>query len=180
MKKRSAFVNMVLCAMFIAVGILLPFLTGNFTESGKMLCPMHTPVIVCGAVFGWQWGMVAGFITPLLRGAILTTPVLYPTGVCMAFELAAYGLVFGLMLKWLSGKIDKIASIYISLVVAMIAGRVVLGLAHFTLYGMFGTPYTWQILISSAVLQAVPAIVLQFAVIPPIVYAFGKYGGRRR
>lgn len=180
MKRNTTLANTILCAMFIAVGVLLPFLTGNATPSGKMLCPMHIPVIICGAVCGWQWGMIAGVITPLLRALLVGAPVLYPTGVCMSFELAAYGLVFGLMLKFLSGKIDRIASIYISLVVAMIAGRVVLGLAHFTLYGMFGTPYSWQILISSAVLQAVPAIVLQFAVIPPIVYAFGRYGGRKR
>lgn len=180
MKKRNTFVNMVLSAMFIAVGIVLPFLTGNVTETGKMICPMHLPVIVCGAVCGWPWGMVVGIITPLLRGVVAGAPVLYPTGICMAFELATYGLVFGLMLKWLSSKIDRMASIYISLVVAMIVGRVVLGLAHFTLYGMFGTPYSWQTLISSAVIQSAPAILIQFAVIPPIVYAFSRYGNRRR
>ena len=180
MKKRKTLVNTVLCAMFIAAGILLPLITGNVTETGKMLCPMHIPIIICGAVCGWQWGMAAGFITPLLRGLIFTTPVLYPTGISMAFELAAYGLVIGLMLKSLSGKIDRLASIYISLIVAMVSGRIVLALANFTLYGMFGTPYSWQMLITSAVIQAVPAIVIQFAIIPPIIYAFGRYGGKKR
>ena len=113
MKKRTTFVNMVLCAMFIAVGIILPFITGNVTETGKMLCPMHLPIIVCGAVCGWQWGMVAGVVTPLLRGVVAGAPVLYPTGVCMAFELASYGVVAGMLHKLLP---RKKLYIYVSLI----------------------------------------------------------------
>ena len=180
MKRKNTLRNMVFSAMFITIGLLLPLLTGNIAEWGKSLCPMHLPVLICGAVCGWQWGMAVGFITPLLRSMLFSMPIMYPTAVCMAFELAAYGLVIGLMLKCISGRTDRLASIYISLTVAMLLGRVILGVAHFAMLGMFGTPYSWQVFVTSAFAQAVPAIVVQYAIVPPIIYAFGKYGGKRR
>ena len=180
MKRKSTLRNMVLTAMFIACALMLPLLTANIDNYGKMLCPMHIPVMICGAVCGWQWGMAAGFISPLLRSLMFTAPAVYPTAVAMAFELAAYGAVIAIMLKFLSGKAEKLASVYISLVTAMIVGRLVLALANFTLLGLADTPYSWDLFVSSAVVTAVPAIVLQFAVVPPIVYALGGYGRKRR
>lgn len=180
MKSRKALNNMVLTAMFIAIAILLPLVTANINNYGRLLCPMHIPVMICGAVCGWQWGMAAGFISPLLRALMFPAPVMYPTAVSMAFELAAYGLVIALMLRLLSGKTERLASIYISMIVAMVSGRFVLALARFAMYGMFSTPYSWDIFMTEAVVSAIPAIVLQFAVIPPIVYALGGYGKKRR
>ncbi len=180
MKKRNSLLNMVLSAMFIAIGIVLPFITGNVTETGKMLCPMHLPIFICGAVCGWQWGLAAGILTPLIRSLLFSAPVMYPTAVCMALELATYGLVVGLMLKWLTGRIDRLGAVYISITTAMLIGRLVLGISHFTMYGMFGTPYSWDIFIASAFVQSLPAIVIQFAILPPVIFAFGKYGGKRR
>ncbi len=181
MKKRKSLTNMILCAMFIATGILLPLVTANNPQLGKTICPMHIPVFICGAVCGWQWGMAAGIITPLLRAVIFPSPLLYPDAISMAFELATYGLIIGLLLKLLSGKTDRVASIYISLTAAMVVGRVVLAFARFALYGMFGgAAYTWATWVSVSVVGALPALVIQFAIIPPVIYAFGKYGGRRR
>ncbi len=180
MKRKSSLYNMVLTAMFIAMAILLPLLTANIQNYGRLLCPMHIPVLICGAVCGWQWGMAAGFISPLLRAMLFPTPIMYPSAVSMAFELAAYGLIIALMLRFLSGKFERLASIYVSMVVAMIVGRLVLALARFAMLGMFQTPYSWDVFMTEAVVTAVPAIVLQFAIIPPIVYALGGYGRRRR
>ncbi len=180
MKRKTTLNNMVLTAMFIAIAILLPLLTANIDGYGRMLCPMHIPVLICGAVCGWQWGMAAGFISPLLRSLLFTAPIMYPTAVSMAFELAVYGAVIGIMLYILSGKAERLASIYISMIIAMIAGRLALALARFAMYGMIGTPYSWNVFVAEAVTSAVPAIVLQFAVIPPIVYALGGYSRRRR
>ncbi len=180
MKSRTTLNNMVLTAMFIACAILLPLVTANIDNYGRLLCPMHIPVMICGAVCGWQWGMAAGFISPLLRALLFPAPVMYPTAISMAFELAAYGLIIALMLRMLSGKMERLASVYVSMIVAMIVGRLVLALARFAMYGMFRTPYSWSIFMAEAVTSAVPAIVLQFAVIPPIVYALGGYGRRRR
>ena len=48
--KHSALKNLVLSAMFIAIGIVLPFFTGQIPEVGKMLLPMHLPVFFCGLI----------------------------------------------------------------------------------------------------------------------------------
>lgn len=81
--------------MFVAIGVVLPFFTGQIPQIGNMLLPMHIPVLLCGLICGWQYGGMVGFILPLLRTMLFGMPVLYPTGIAMAFELAAYGLVIG-------------------------------------------------------------------------------------
>lgn len=136
--------------------------------------------MICGAVCGWQWGMAAGLISPILRSVLFTMPVMYPTAVSMSVELAVYGAVIGIMLRILGGRAERLAAIYISLVTSMILGRGALVVARFAMYGMFGTPYSWELFMTEAVLSAIPAVVLQFAVIPPIVYALGGYSRRRR
>ena len=122
MKRESKVLKMVLAAMFLALAYVMPFLTGQIPEIGSMLCPMHIPVLLCGFICGWPWGLVVGFTAPLLRSMILTMPPLFPTAVCMAFELAAYGAIAGILYKVLPKK--KI-TIYASLLIAMIAGRLV-------------------------------------------------------
>ncbi len=173
-RSRKTLNNMVLTAMFIAIAILLPLLTANIDNYGKMLCPMHIPILICGAVCGWQWGMAAGFISPLLRSLLLQAPVMFPNAVSMAFELAAYGAVIGIMFYILSSRVERLGSVYISLTLAMIVGRLTLALARFAMFGMFGEPYSWSVFMTEAIVTAVPAIVLQYAIVPPIVYALGR------
>ena len=88
MKKNNLF-RMILSALFLAVAYVLPFFTGQIPEIGSMLCPMHLPVLLCGFICGWYWGLAVGFIAPLFRSLILGMPVMFPMGICMAFELAA-------------------------------------------------------------------------------------------
>lgn len=178
--KRPALYNMVLTAMFIAMGVLLPFVTGQIPDYGKVLCPMHITVMLCGAVCGWQWGMAAGIITPLLRSLLFTVPVIYPTAVAMSVELAVYGVTVGIMLALFGGKMDRLASVYASLLVAMVLGRAALLVANFAMMGMFGTPYSWEIFKADAIISAIPALILQFAVLPPLIYTFRKSSRRRR
>ena len=87
--------KLILAAMFLAIGLLLPFLTGQIRQIGNMLLPMHIPVILCGLICGWQYGLGVGFVLPLLRCVIFGMPVLFPTAVSMSFELAAYGFTDG-------------------------------------------------------------------------------------
>ena len=82
-------------ALFLAIALVLPFLTGQIPEIGRALSPMHIPVLLCGFTCGWPWGLAVGFIAPLLRGLLFGMPVLFPSGVAMAFELAVYGAVSG-------------------------------------------------------------------------------------
>ena len=91
-------------ALFLAIGYVLPFLTGQIPTVGNMMLPMHIPVLLCGIVCGWQYGLGVGFILPLTRSLIFGKPLLYPNAVSMAFELAAYGAVAGFMHKILPHK----------------------------------------------------------------------------
>ena len=83
MKKRVSVIELVLGALFLALALVLPFLTGQIPEIGSMLCPMHLPVLICGFVCGWPWGLAVGFIAPLLRSLTLGMPPLFPTAICM-------------------------------------------------------------------------------------------------
>ena len=156
---------MVIAALFLALAYLMPFLTGQIPEIGSMLCPMHLPVLICGFICGPVWGAVVGFIAPLFR-SLLTGgfPPLFPTAVCMAFELAAYGAVAGVMHKLLP---RKRAFIYCSLLTAMIAGRIVWGIAMFLCLGTGG--FTFAAFLAGAVTGAIPGIIAQIILVPTIV-----------
>ena len=66
MKKQSVKL-LTLSGLFLALGLLLPFLTGQIPNIGKMMLPMHIPVLLAGFVCGWPYGLVVGLICPLLR-----------------------------------------------------------------------------------------------------------------
>lgn len=81
--------------MFLALGLLLPFVTGQIPQIGSKLLPMHIPVYLCALICGWQYGGIIGFVLPLLRSLLFGMPVFFPSATAMAFELMTYGLVFG-------------------------------------------------------------------------------------
>ena len=164
--------TLVLAALFLALALVLPFLTGQIPEIGSMLCPMHIPALLCGFFCGWPWGLAVGLIAPVLRSLLFSMPPMYPMAVCMAFELATYGAVSG----YLYGKLPhKKSSIYVSLLTAMVAGRLVWGLARFLCSGLdvsaFGLSAFW----SGAVATAIPGIIVQILLIPVLVMALEKY-----
>ena len=163
---RNQIRRLTLTAMFIALGYLLPFLTGQIPHFGTMLSPMHIPALLCGFVCGWQYGLVAGAIMPLLRSATLGMPYIFPDAVAMAFELAAYGCAAGLLYRALP---KHIAFVYVTLVLSMLIGRAVWGLASAVL--MMGTEnvFTTQAFLAGAFINAWPGIVLHILVIPPVV-----------
>ena len=89
-RTRISIYRLTYAALFLALAMVLPFLTGQIPEVGSMLCPMHIPVLLCGFVCGWPYGLTVGAISPLLRFVLFGMPPLYPKGLAMAFELAAY------------------------------------------------------------------------------------------
>lgn len=171
MRNKTVY-NMTVSAMMLALGLFLPFLTGQIPQIGKMLLPMHIPVILCGFICGWKYGITVGFILPLMRSMIFGMPVLYPKAVAMAFELATYGFVCGLL--FFRFKKKSIFSIYASLVSAMLLGRAMLAVSNVILYGFGEGKYTFSLFISGAFLDAVPGIILQLLLIPAIVAAINK------
>lgn len=166
--KRNRLIRMILAAFFLALAYVMPFLTGQIPEIGAMLCPLHIPVLLCGFICGGPWGLVVGFIAPLLRSFILGMPPLFPTAFCMAFELAAYGLVAGLMHKFLP---KKKPFIYVSLLTAMIVGRLVWGCAMFICLGVTGGAFTFSAFMTGAFTKALPGILVQIVLIPVLVMA---------
>ena len=165
--------NLVTAAVCLALCLVLPFLTGQLPQIGSALSPMHIPVLLAGFLCGPWWAMAVGAVAPLLRFFLFQAPKLYPTGIAMCFELAAYGLVSGLLYRHLP---RRNANIYVSLIAAMLAGRVVWGIARVVLSGVSGELFTWEMFMAGAFLKAVPGIVVHIVLIPLLVMALNRAG----
>lgn len=163
--------DLVFSAVCLALCLLLPFLTGQVPQFGSMLCPMHIPVFLAGFFCGPWWGMVVGAVAPTLRYLIFSMPPPLPTGLAMTFELAAYGLVSGLLYRILP---KRPAGVYVALVGSMLVGRVVWGLASLVIWSAAGDAFTWPIFAAGAFFNAIPGIILHLIVVPALVIALQK------
>lgn len=150
--------------MFLALGMVLPFLTGQIKEVGDTLLPMHIPVMLCGLVCGYKYGFVVGVLLPFLRATTAGMPPLYPNAVWMSAELAAYGLVIGILYSSFHKK--QMWWLYCCLIISMISGRMVWGVAKTILLGMAGKTFTIEAFIAGGVIDSLPGIILQFALVP--------------
>lgn len=166
MKNHIKNLRLVLASLFFALCYILPFFTGQIPEIGVMLCPMHIPVLLCGFICGPSWGLVVGFVAPLLRSLTLGMPPIFPTAVCMALELGVYGLVSGIMYKALP---KKLPYIYYSLLTAMVVGRLVWGFAMLLAMGARGSSFGISAFFAGAVMNALPGIILQLIFVPFVV-----------
>lgn len=171
--RNSAILRMAYAAVCLALCMVLPFLTGQIPQIGSALSPMHIPVLLAGFLCGPWWAAAVGAVAPLLRFALFGMPPIFPTGVAMCFELAGYGLVSGLLYRKLP---KKPVSVYVSLLAAMLAGRVVWGIVRVLLSGVAGEPFTWAAFMAGAFVNAVPGIIVHIALIPVIVLALRKAG----
>ena len=169
--RRNEIKKLVLSAMFLALAFVMPFLTGQIPQVGSMLCPMHIPVLLCGFFCGAPWGLAVGFIAPILRSFTLGMPPMFPTAFCMAFELATYGVIAG----WLHNKLpNKKVNVYVSLLGAMVIGRLVWGVIMFCCMGFDASKFGLNAFLAGAVLNAVPGIIVQIVLIPVLVITLGK------
>jgi len=168
--------QLVLSALFLAMALVLPFLTGQIPEIGSMLCPMHIPVLLCGFFCGWPWGLAVGLIAPVLRSLLFSMPPMYPVAVCMSFELATYGCVAGLLYSRLP---RKTFSIYVALLTAMVSGRLVWGAARFLCTGLDASAFGFSAFWSGAVITAIPGIIVQIILIPLLVILLKKHTVRQ-
>lgn len=168
--KNSPVFRLILAALFLALALVLPFLTGQIPQIGSALCPMHFPALLCGFFCGPWYGLAVGFIAPLLRFTLFGMPPIL-TSIAMSFELAAYGLVSGLLYQLLP---KKKANIYLSLIGAMLTGRVVWGIARVVLLGLGQMDFSWAIFLSGAFATAIPGIIAQIILIPILVMTLRK------
>lgn len=163
--------NMILAALMLALSWLMPFLAALNPAIAKTISPMHIPIFLCGFLCDMPWAPIVGFCAPLLRSFTTGMPALYPSAIAMAFELATYGLITTLLSRRLPA---RPLSTYISLIGAMLAGRVVWGVASLALYGLGGSPFTLEMFLAGAFTNAVPGIIFHIAVIPAIILALRR------
>ncbi len=172
--KRQLLTRLILSGMFIALGLLLPFLTAQNPILGQRLLLMHIPVLICGFTCGWPFGLAVGLITPLFRSFLTTMPPIFPTAVAMAFELAAYGFLAGLFYRLLP---KRPAYTLLTLILSMLGGRLIWGAAQFILLGLSTqAPFTFEAFLAGAFINALPGILLQLFLIPTLVLALGRTG----
>ena len=164
--------TMTLAAMFLGIGFVLPMFTSQIKEVGDTHLPMHIPVMLCGLICGRKYGLFVGLILPLLRGFIFGMPPLYPNAVWMAIELATYGFVIGFIYFRISHK--NPSSVYISLIAAMILGRIAWGISKAVLMGLNGKVFTVSMFIAGGFIDAVPGIILQLVLIPLVMAMLNK------
>lgn len=175
--KSNQIFRLVLAAMFLALALVLPFLTGQIPQIGNAFLPMHIPVLLCGFFCGPWYGLAVGFLAPLLRFALFGMPPVIPIGISMSFELAAYGFVSGGLYRLLK---KRVFGVYVSLITAMILGRVIWAAARLTLYGLGKAPFGWAAFVAGAFTNAIPGIILQLVLLPPLVILLTKAVPRLR
>lgn len=175
-KRRTQVYKMTSSAMFMAIGLILPFFTGQIPQIGSMLLPMHLPVLVCGMVCGWFYGGVVGFLLPVMRYFLFGMPVLFPMGLAMAFELAAYGIIAGKL--YYGSRWKCWSNLYFSLISAMIGGRMIWGVMFAVLCGIAGQSFTWKMFWTGAVVSGIPGMILQLFFVPVLVRAMSQMENR--
>ncbi|OQA63317.1 MAG: hypothetical protein BWY39_01047 [Spirochaetes bacterium ADurb.Bin269] len=162
----------VVTAVSIALCVVLPMAFHSIPNAGSIYLPMHIPVLICGLLCGWQFGLLCGLAGPLLSSLMTGMPpaAILPT---MMIELAVYGLSTGLFMRVIrTGKTG--VDLYISLVIAMVAGRIVAGLVKAFIF-MPGTVSisTWA---AGYFVVSIPGLALQLVLVPAAVFALMKAG----
>lgn len=159
--------KLVFVSLCIAIGLLLPQIVRllPIANAGSVLLPMHIPVLICGYVAGEKYGLLTGLVLPPLAFFLTGMPPLFPVGVSMMLELATYGLLTGLLYRLTKGKI------ILPLIGAMIGGRIVYGIVNTILFGMSDIPFGMEAFIAGGFVTALPGIIIQLILIPPIVQA---------
>ncbi len=169
---RNELRKLTISAMLFALGLVLPFLTGQIPQIGSMLLPMHIPVFLCGLICGWRYGAMVGVLVPVVRSFLFGMPPMFPTAAAMAFELCTYGAVAGFV--YFRAGYFCLKSLYKSMVIAMVVGRAVWAAAMMLLMGVSGGVFTFEMFAAGAFLNAIPGIVAQLVLIPTVMVALGK------
>lgn len=164
--KNKHTLRLVIAALCLALAMLLPRITAGNQMLGSMLLPMHIPVLLCGFICGPLYGCLCGAAAPILCAFLFGAPPIFPTAVAMMAELAAYGVISALLFKK--------TNVFISLIGAMIGGRIINGLANLILLSLSGRSYTFEVFIAGAFLNAWPGIIIQLILIPVIIINLSK------
>lgn len=169
--KKYRLQDLILAGLFIALAQVMPFVTAQIPSIGQLLTPMHFPIIIAAFILGPGLGLLVGFVSPLLRMLMFAMPP-FPISLIMAFELATYGLLVGLLSQYLKRfGLKDFWRYLIALLVAMIAGRIV-----YTLVGMIfleGAKFG-PLFVSLFTLSWI-GVLLQIVLIPMLMLALRPY-----
>ena len=163
--------QLVLTAMFIALGVILPQAFHAIPNAGSTFLPMHIPVLISGYVVGPLFGMLCGILTPLLSHLIFSMPPA-PVLPSMLCELAVYGLMTGILNRVIRIENDYIKA-YVVLILSMLAGRLTYGILNALIFK--AGSYSLTAWTSAAFVTALPGIVIQLLIIPILVVRLKKY-----
>lgn len=172
MKKMNPVAKCAATAVCMALCVVLPLALHAIPNAGKLFSPMHIPVLLCGLVCGWQYGLVCGLMGPVLSSLLTGMPPMgTPTLYGMIIELAVYGLTAGLMMRLVHTK-SQTADLYISLVTAMLAGRIIGGLSK-ALFFSAGS-YTFSAWAAAYFTGSLPGIIIHLILVPVLYLALCK------
>lgn len=163
---RKSTRDLILGGLFLALGILVPYIFHTTGISGQIFLPMHIPVLIGGFFLGPASAALVGFVTPLLNSVLTGMPIMYPIAVIMAVELMAYGLSAALLRKRMN--------VYYTLLFSMILGRVAAGATVYGLQSLFGLKMNFAVYVKGAIITGLPGIVIQLLLIPVIVNALKR------
>ena len=160
--------NIVLSGLFIAIGVILPPIL-HAVNLGSVVSPMHFPILLCGLLLGWKYGLIVGVITPLLASLLWGNPPIVPIAIIMSVELAAYGFFSGFLYHKVKLFKNLYGNLYFSLITAMVIGRIIYA-SFYSLLIAFGVEGPALMgLITSLFVVGFPGIILQVLIVPPIV-----------
>ena len=164
--------NMIVAAMCVALCVVLPMAFHAIPNAGSIFLPMHIPVLLCGFLCGWPYGLCCGILGPVISGALTGMPpaAMLPA---MACELAVYGFVTGLLFPRVHTRSDT-ANIYICLLSAMLCGRIVSGALNALIFR--AGSYSLEIWLAASFTTALPGIAIQLVIIPALLLVLEKAG----
>ena len=170
MRKMTTVKKSIITAVCIALCYVIPLMFHGIQNAGSIFCPMHIPVFICGLICGWPYGLLCGIAGPLLSSALTGMPpvAILPS---MMVELAVYGAAAGLMMKLVHTK-SIYADLYISLITAIVCGRVLAGVAKALIFARGS--YSMAAWVAANVVTSWPGTVIQLVFIPSIVFALMK------
>lgn len=176
--KKTNLLRLLITAVLLAVGMVLPLLLGQVQVLGQTISPLHIPVLICGLTCGAPYGVVLGFVLPLLRSLIFGMPPLVPVAVPMAFEMAVYGLLTGLLYpvfrRLFGNKMENLLAILAAMLIAMVAGRLVGGAAKAIVMGLQSKAYTFDAFVAGYFVTTSVGAVIHLIVCPAVVVALEK------
>lgn len=150
-----------LTALFITLGITLPLVFHQMALAGRIFSPMHIPVFLAGIFIGPVSGLIVGLICPVMSFLLTGMPPPYAVPL-MSLELPVYGVAIGILIRLIKFPV-------LSLLLAMVLGRLAFALGLFV-FGLFlSLPYGPKEFIKISVITGFPGIVIQLILIPLLI-----------